>query len=849
MKKMKKLVMFLLLTGILCGLCGCKEETYEKEILIRSFDADEYADVDFTLENDDLLFQMDPTTTIFTVTQKSTGKVWYSSPADAANDAMADAASKRQLQSSIVLEYTTVNDLATILNTFEHSVTNGFYTLEKNEDSVKVNYSIGKIAKTFYIPLAVPEARMLEFYDQMDKAGKKQIDNRYRKIDINNLLPNDNKSDLLEKYPDLETTCVYEIREATKDHQKEKLQELFASYGYTEEDYEADLEIYGNSGDSEKPVYNVSIIYRLDGDRLEVEVPMDEIEYKEGYPITELRVLPFFGAGSATDTGYILVPEGSGAIINFNNGKTNFSEYYAQVYGWDYGMKRDVVVNETRAAYPVYGIANGESAFITTIDKYSTISTIHADIAGKKHGYNFAYASYELVHGSAMDISAKNENSVIAYEKNMPEGSLVQSYHFIDSNKYTDMAKEYREILLAKYPTLQRTSDSETPVAIEFIGAVDRQKQVLGIPVTMPEVMTDFEAAQEMIKDIVGAGYSNVSVRYSGWMNGGIDHSMPKDIDITSGMGGKKGLEALIRVAESLNVDLYLNGRVQNVYDSGITDGFFKSRDVAKYISREEVEIPVYSNIWFSGLADTRMEPHYLLRPSVCIDLMDSMFEFAEKYGAGVSYEEIGNLLSGDYNVKRPTIREKVMNMQTEKLAEIKAAGMPIAVTSGNEYVLPYATLITDLNLVGKEYLIFDATVPFYQLAIHGLVDYTGSAVNLAGDPMDTILKCAETGAGLAFTFYDEGADVLQGTEYMDFFGANYEGWKEKARTFYLRYREEMEGLNNLYMVDHQVLSEGVTATVYEDNTIVYVNQTLTDYEDGSVFVPARDYVVERSGN
>jgi hypothetical protein len=58
-----------------------------------------------------------------------------------------------------------------------------------------------------------------------------------------------------------------------------------------------------------------------------------------------------------------------------------------------------------------------------------------------------------------------------------------------------------------------------------------------------------------------------------------------------------------------------------------------------------------------------------------------------------------------------------------------------------------------------------------------------------------------------------------------------------------------MEGLNNLYMVDHQVLSEGVTATVYEDNTIVYVNQTLTDYEDGSVFVPARDYVVERSGN
>ena len=66
-------------------------------------------------------------------------------------------------------------------------------------------------------------------------------------------------------------------------------------------------------------VFNVNIIYRLDGDKLVVEVPLNEIEYKDNYPIYYLNVLPYFGAGGVEDEGYMLVPEGGGAFINFNN--------------------------------------------------------------------------------------------------------------------------------------------------------------------------------------------------------------------------------------------------------------------------------------------------------------------------------------------------------------------------------------------------------------------------------------------------------------------------------------------------------------------------------------------------
>ncbi|MBQ8799101.1 MAG: hypothetical protein IJZ55_06010 [Lachnospiraceae bacterium] len=851
MKKFTKLLVFLLMVGV---LSGCAEEAVEEEIELYTYKEADYAGTEFKMESDDLLFELDKATTQFTVTKKSTGKVWSSNPVDAATDTLADAASKRLLQSTLIMEYSNVSELAVVLNTFEHSIGiehasgKGIYSIEQPDaNTIKVNYSLGKVARTFVIPPSVPDARMMEWYDKLDRSMQKKVENYYRKIDINSLLPTDDKAALLEQYPDLETTCVWEMRAATKDHQKETLQEAFAAIGYTQEEYEKDLLYYPTLGGNDKPTYNISVIYRLDGDELIVEVPFDEIEYKSDYPITDLSLLPYFGAATTTDEGFMFVPEGPGALINFNNGKTNLSAYYAQLYGWDYGMKRDVVVNETRAAFPVFGISYPDGAMISIIDEYSTLATIQADVAGRRHGYNYAYASYDMVHGSKMDVSAKSDATIIAYEKKLPEGSIKQTYRFIDGNTYSDMAKAYREDLLEKYPELQKTENTNAPISIELIAAIDRVKQVVGMPVTLPEVLTSFEDAQNILKDFMADGYANASLRYTGWLNGGIKHSIPKDIDITSGMGGKKGLEALISLAESLNTDLYLNGHTQNAYDSSLTDGFFKSRDVAKYISREVVEIPEFSRIWFADINESRLEHHFLLRPSVSVTLMQSLADYAKGYNVGVGFEDAGRLLSGDYNQKRSVTREATMKMQTETLAGIKANGTKVTMTAGNEYALPYADLLTEVDLFGHDSLILDEKVPFYEIAMHGLVDYTGNAVNLSGDAWGTVLKSAETGAGLSFTFYAEPTSLVQGTEYMDFFGANYDGWKEKAKEYATRYEKDMAGLNNQYITEHRILADGVTATVYEDSTVVYVNTTEFEYSDETVTIPAREYLVERS--
>ena len=131
--------------------------------------------------------------------------------------------------------------------------------------------------------------------------------------------------------------------------------------------YLENKELYKESNIKEVPAFNVSIVYKLDGNNLSVKVPFNEISYRLKYPITQLSVLPYFGAGGPEDTGYMLIPEGGGSIIKFNNGKVRQNGYYADCYGWDYAQERKAVITETRAAYPVFGIAYEDSSVLSVI--------------------------------------------------------------------------------------------------------------------------------------------------------------------------------------------------------------------------------------------------------------------------------------------------------------------------------------------------------------------------------------------------------------------------------------------------------------------------------------------------
>ena len=81
------------------------------------------------------------------------------------------------------------------------------------------------------------------------------------------------------------------------------MEDIFAKQGFTYEDYLENKELYKESNIKEVPAFNISMIYKLDGNKLTVTVPFKEISYRLKYPITQVSVLPYFGAASPSDEG------------------------------------------------------------------------------------------------------------------------------------------------------------------------------------------------------------------------------------------------------------------------------------------------------------------------------------------------------------------------------------------------------------------------------------------------------------------------------------------------------------------------------------------------------------------
>ncbi len=846
MKKSKILSILLSLSLAACAFTGCgAQQEQEEGVIVYGYDHDKS---EYVMENEHLKFVMDPETTQFTLTEKKTGNVWYSNPPEAAEDSIANKSSKQALQSTLMITYGTTNGVTTVFNNYGYSVENGLYEIEEVENGIKVKYSIGNIERAYIMPPALPESSFLVWYDKMDSSTKKRIDQYYRKYDINNLRVDDNRSELLEKYPDLENECVYVLRDGLQEHIKIRLEGYFEEVGYTYEDYERDSAMYSSTTVTQKPVFNVSLVYELDGADFVVRVPLEEVAYKEAYPIMNIKPLPYFGAGGTSDTGFILVPDGNGGIIEFNNGRQTQNNFYVDVYGWDYGEKHDALINEPSALFPVFGICNNGASFLCIMEEGSAYATIEADVSGRLHTYNYANAGYNIIHSASMDVSSKSDKAVVVYEKETPKGELLSRYRFLEGDTYTDMALTYRDYLMAQYAQLDKNSDSSTPLVVELVGAIETVENRLGFPVTVSRELTSFKEAAKIV-DEMAAEIKNLDVKYIGWFNNGVHHKAPTKVKLVSELGSKKDFKSFVQKVSDAGADLYLEAFVEFVYNNSLADGFRVNRDSAKHVTKEIAELWDYDPVYYALEDYDDDTQRYFVKANYTDKLIDSLVSSISKYGAkNLSFADLGKLLGGDYNPKKIVTREETMKQQQKKLAQLKEDGNGVMVYTGNVYAVPYADTVLDMNISGKQYGIINYPVPFYTMVLHGLVNYTGPAMNLAPDYETSWLKSIETGAGLYFTFVDAASSELQETDYTYLFGSDYSLWKDDALAMYAEYNAALGHVFNQFITGHRYLANGVTETVYEDGTRVYVNYNYTDYSADGITVAARGYTVKKGG-
>ena len=805
------------------------------------------------LENNFLRLDMDPETTLFTVLHKETGKVWNSNP-DISIETAALQEEKNRLQSLLYITASEQTGKILDYDSFSKSINNQIYKIERKSDTeVVIHFSIGNVEKTYMIP---PVAREQEFLDYVqaltdlgDTAAAKEVKNRYKKWDKDKLSKADkeNFDAIAERYPLVNEEVIYTLRDGLNTVTMNKLLVAFESIGYDQAKYEEDLALDTQEKTSDKPVFNLDLCLKLDGDQLVVSVPFNSIQNPKKYPITKLTLLPFFGAGSKAEEGFMLVPEGGGGIINFNNMKTTLQAYSSRVYGWDLCLIRDSVVHDPITNFGVFGISKGDASFICIPGDGSSYATIQADISGKTNSFNYVNAVYDLYQREQFDVGSISSSDIFKYIDQLPQDEKIeQRYIFVDSGSYVDMAKEYETYLKKTYGEkyFEMKKDTEAPVNVEVIGAVDKTEQILGIPVSRPLELTSFDEAGEIADELKANGFNNVNIRYTGWCNGGVNQTVLSKAKPIGKLGGKSDLKALSSKLSGMGYKLALNGITTLALDSNIFDGFFSFTDAAKNISEERMELHKYSSVTYALREGS--ETFYLLHTKLIMEYAENLREAADDFGAGVAFEDIGKEIPSDFYVDDYHSRENVRKLHMELLKKYNDEGKYTVVEAGNEYAIPYVDMVVDMDLSGSNYTIIDYNIPFLELAIHGYVNYTGESLNICGDQGEELLYSAAYGAGLSFTVMKESAFAIQDTLYTHFYGCDYDKWSHNMIDIYTRYNKELGHIFNQKMTDHKYLAPGVSVTTYADGTKVYVNFNYAGYNEGGVSIPARDYKVVR---
>lgn len=805
------------------------------------------------LENGTLRLTMDPANTQFEI-ETANGMVWKSTPEGAANDPVAQSNYKDRLQSTLYLTYSTENGVDTLFDSKTYCTDEGIFEIEQTgPDSLTLHYTIGKMEKVFIEPGVILEADFNALTDNLDTSTAKVVRDYYKKLDINNLKKADlkKKDDYLARYPIFETEVIYVQRDSLNDGIKKKIEGYMVEAGYTYEQLMKDNEMDMEESVSDKPIFNLDVEYKLDGDDLLVSIPFDKMEYRSKYPIYGITVLPNFGAGTKDEDGYLLLPEGGGAQIMFNNGKTSQRPYYSNMYGWDEAQYRDAIVHDNSVRFNTFGIAKGGNSFLCMLEEGAPYAAVQAEVSGMSTSYNIANATYTMLKRDRYEVGVRNNAEVYVYEDELPQDeSIIQRYRFLNTDDYVEMAHAYGDYLDersgGRFGEDVTYASTGTPVTLEIIGAIDDKRQVMGVPTYVPVKLTTYDEADSIVHDLSeGMPDCNLSVKLTGWSNGGVRQKIYKSIKPVKDLGSKKDLDALVQDVQSVGADLYLNGITQRAWDSNIFDGFFTFRDATRFVSKKLAAVYPVNTVTFN--MRTSRKPSYVLKNAQALEMADNFMQYAKDAGADVSFDDRGRTLSADYYRKNPISRQQAMENEVAQLQEAADAGTNIMINAGNDYAVPYATVVTNMDLSGSHYTVVDNEIPFYQIALHGRVNYTGESINQAQNATDELLKSAEYGAGLSFTVMAEDSFALQDTEYSKYFGASLtDELRQEIIDTYKRYNDSFKGTFTERITGHRYITQSLTETEYADGTKVYVNYGYEDAEADGMLVPARDYEVAR---
>lgn len=575
----------------------------------------------------------------------------------------------------------------------------------------------------------------------------------------------------------------------------------------------------------------------LTEDGLRAGVPLADIqEESDRVYLTTVTVLPNFGAASAADEGYLLLPDGCGALADLSMRDFTYSQ---RVYGQDYAVIRNTSegVEET-ARLPVFGVKRNGSALLSVIS--SGAARAYVDAAAPRPSSPYATAAARFIYREiiTVDISQKTfESAQVNIFENAPCGleRFSVDYRVCDGADYTAMAESYRDYLTDQ--GLEPLAEPGNGLYIDLVGGAVCRQSVLGIPVDKVLAVTGFGDAEGLLAELKARGAAGLTVNYRYWYQDGPQSSVTTDVKAEGALGGDRGMEALARWCGDNGVDLYL--------DLDLTDmekdrwGYSRRFASAQSARRE----PVIQYDYLDSTFQKRTEGTlcYLLSPALLVDAAGETAQRLDRFPvAGYSANGLAGKLYSDMG-EREIDRGRAEALWSEALG-LLAEEKPLLLSAANAYAFPAAEVITDVPLYSSGYRMETVPVPFYAMVMHGMAYLSGEDINGCADPDDALLRALEGGLGLKYALGGENVERLSETSISQYGYISAQSWLPRAAESGKAFQSFLSAVSDQTLVHHELLTEDVRYSEFSNGMGVYVNYSDRAYTVGSVTVPARGY-------
>lgn len=571
-----------------------------------------------------------------------------------------------------------------------------------------------------------------------------------------------------------------------------------------------------------------------------------------GFQVLNVHLLENLGSTAYEDEGMMIVPDGSGAVINYNNGTASgdANAYEAKVYGDDIAVGKlyaGAVIEQV--TMPVLATINKtkNAGLVMIATQGDAYATVHAMVTGQNvTDLNACWFEYSLRTTDKYFMGNKNEPLTVYEANGIKVGDVSTTYYPISGEDldYNDVAAVYRKYLTDKIGVTKNAETDNAPFYLTLYGGTVKTQSVMGFPVNIQTAATTYKEALAIIQGLEQRGVDNIRIIYEDFNEAGIVGEIAANFQYSSKLGGKNDYNEFKSYVDSKGYELFPSCDIMEFYKSG--NGYSFTLNASKQITKAYATQTPFELAF--GTPNQTKNTWTILSPYYFTDIFDKLSNsFKQENSAGISLNQASSLLYSDFSRENLDgrsyiLREDAINILQKGYQKLKDSGLKIMTENANQYILPYADRIKDVPLYSSNYDIFDYDIPFAEMVLHGLVPYTTKAINKSADAEELRLLALVTGTPMHYEMMYENPNKFADSEYDKLYYTNYEGWIDRSANEYKLFTDIVKQVSGAQIKKFRKLSTHEYQSEFDNGKTVYVNTDTGEIRFNNTSYKLEDY-------